>query len=156
MHLANQMDDYVTRDRLANFFFNSYNKVWSPDGRTMYFDTSGLEPFLIPVSAFGYIWANAPFTIKDVTVARPADFWDYPYISEADDANIWVYQAEWDAHKEAFILNIQVDQTATLTFSNFDSAPTAYASGISLGELVASGGNYELTLTPGTYQLVIK
>ncbi len=155
MHLANQMGDFTTRDRLANFFFNSYNKVWSSDGRTMFFDTSGLEPFLIPVSAFGYIWANAPYSIKDVTDVRSEEFWDYPYISQADDDNIWVYQAEWDEHKEAFILNIQVDQTATLVFSNFDSTPAAYASGISLGNLVASGGNYELTLTPGTYQLVI-
>jgi hypothetical protein len=155
MHLANQMGDYATRDRLANFFYGSYNKVWSPDGRSMHFDTSSLEPFLTSVAAFGWIWAHAPYTIIDVTDARPAEFWDWPYISQADDDSIWVYQAEWDEHKEAFILNIQVDQTATLTFSNFESVPTAYASGISLGQLVASGENYHLTLTPGTYQLVI-
>ena len=156
MQLANQMGDYVTRDRLVNFFYSSYNKIWSQDGRMMYFDTSDLEPFLIPVAAFGWIWAHAPYTIMDVTDARPADFWDWPYISEADDNSIWVYQAEWDEHKEAFILNIQVDEIATLTFSNFDSTPTAYASGISLGELVSSGDSYDLILSPGSYQLVIK
>jgi len=156
MHLANQMGDYVTRDRLVNFFYSSYNKVWSADGRTMYYDTSGLEPFLTPVAAFGWIWAHAPYSIKDVTDARDSEFWDYPYISEANDDDIWVYQAQWDEHKEAFILNIKVDRTATLTFSNFESTPTAYASGISLGDLVASGEGYALTLAPGTYQLVIK
>jgi hypothetical protein len=156
MHLANQMNDVATRDRLVNFMYSSYNKIWSADGKMMHFDTTSLEPFLQPVLAFGWIWAHAPVTIIDVTDARPAEFWDYPYISEADDDNIWVYQAEWDAEKHAFILNIHVDESATLTFSNFEHAPMAYASGISLGQLSGSGSDYNLVLSPGTYQLVIK
>ncbi len=156
MHLANQMGDYVTRDRLANFFFNSYNKVWSPDGRQLHFDTMSLEPFLQSVAAFGWIWAHTPVTVMDLGDARPAEFWDYPYISSADDDRIWVYQAEWDAARNAFILNVRVDQSATLSFTNFASAPTAYSSGSVLGVLTASGTDYDLSLEPGAYQLVIK
>ncbi|MDF1537785.1 MAG: hypothetical protein P1Q69_02665 [Candidatus Thorarchaeota archaeon] len=155
MQLAKQMGDFSTRDRLVNFMYNNYNKVWSTDGRTMHYDTLSLEPFLQSVLGFGWIWAHAPHSIKDITDARPVEFWDYPYISAADDGNIWVYQAEWDAAKHGFILNIQVDQESTLTFSNFDSTPTAYTCGISLGQLELVGSNYELTLSPGTYQLVI-
>ncbi|MFX0107135.1 MAG: hypothetical protein ACFE7R_02535 [Candidatus Hodarchaeota archaeon] len=156
LHLANQRGDYVTRNRLAEFFFGSYNKVWSADRREMHFDTMALEPFLQPIVGFGYLWANTPVTIKDVTDARLSGFWDYPYISAADDANIWVYQAEWDPVKEGFILNIKVDTTATLTFSNFDSQPTAYRGGNQLTTLEsAGGGDYTLSLQPGTYQLVI-
>ncbi|MFX0107133.1 MAG: hypothetical protein ACFE7R_02525, partial [Candidatus Hodarchaeota archaeon] len=86
---------------------------------------------------------------------RSEEFWDYPYIRAADDDRIWVYQAEWDHHKDAFILNIEVDQTATLTFSNFESVPTAYAGGIALEELTSVGADFILTLSPGTYNLVI-
>jgi hypothetical protein len=91
----------------------------------------------------------------DVEAARPTGFWDWPYISAADDDNIWVYQAEWDSAKDGFVLNIRVDQEATLTFSNFASAPTAYSGGVAFADLVASGSDYTLTLTPGTYYLVI-
>lgn len=155
LHLANQMEDYITRDRLSNFMFSSYNKIWENNGRELHFDTQSLEPFLEPVMAFGYIWAHIPVSIMDVEAARPAGFWDWPYISEADDDNIWVYQAEWDPAKEGFILNIQVDQEATLTFSNFDSAPTAYSGGVAYADLIVSGSDYTLTLAPGTYYLVI-
>ncbi|MFW9981712.1 MAG: hypothetical protein ACFFE3_07335, partial [Candidatus Thorarchaeota archaeon] len=79
-----------------------------------------------------------------------------PYISEADDDAIWVYQAQWDDEKSGFILNIRVDSTAELTFSNFQDVPTAFSGGVSIGELTAgSGGDYILTLQPGAYQLVI-
>ena len=155
MHLAKQMGDYVTRDRLVNFLFSSYNKIWSADGRAMHYDTRSLEPFLESVLGFGYIFANADYSIKDLADARPVEFWNYPYISSADDDSIWVYQAEWDSAKEGFVLNIKVDQTATLTFSNFDSIPTAFTGGITLGQLTASGGDYILTLEPGVYHLVI-
>ncbi|MHA1928049.1 MAG: linalool dehydratase/isomerase domain-containing protein, partial [Candidatus Thorarchaeota archaeon] len=155
MQLAKQLGDYSTRDRIAEFFYSSYNKVWSPDGRTMHYDTTSLEPFFQSVASFGHIWGQAPVSIKDITDARPTDFWNYPFISQADDDSIWIYQAEWDPEKEAFILNIGVDQQATLVFSNFDSVPTAYASGISLGELTAIGSDYALTLSPGNYQIVI-
>lgn len=156
MHLANQMGDHITRDRLANFFFNSYNKVWSPDGRRMHFDTMSLEPFLQSVAAFGWIWAHAPVTVMDLADVRPTGFWDYPYISSADDDHIWVYQAKWDATKQGFILNVKVDQSATLSLSNFDSIPTAYSHGSALTELTPSGADYDLSLEPGVYQLVIK
>jgi hypothetical protein len=121
----------------------------------MHFDTQALEPFLEPVMAFGYIWAHIPVSIMDVEEARPAGFWDWPYISAADDDNIWVYQAEWDPTKEGFILNIRVDAEATLAFSNFDSAPTAYSGGAAYADLVTSGSDYTLTLAPGTYYLII-
>ncbi|MFW9907326.1 MAG: hypothetical protein ACFFEF_02015 [Candidatus Thorarchaeota archaeon] len=153
--LANQRGDYATRDRVLNFLQDLYNKVWSQDGRMMHYDTSSLEPFLAPVVGGFSVWSTLPVTVKEMASARPSEFWDYPYISAADDEKIWVYQAEWDAEKDAFILNIQVDEHATLTFSNFDETPTAYAAGISLGDLVAVGSNYILTLNPGTYQLVI-
>ena len=74
-------------------------------------------------------------TIKDLTDARPTGFWDYPYISAADDDSIWVYQAEWDPVKEGFVLNVKVDQAETLTFSNFDFATSAYRGGVVLFEL---------------------
>ena len=93
--------------------------------------------------------------MRDLADARPAEFWDYPFISAADDDRIWVYQAEWDPVKEGFVLNIRVDQPATLTFSNFDSTPTAYSSGISLGELTTSGADYTLSLSPGVYNIVL-
>ncbi|NHI83600.1 MAG: hypothetical protein EAX81_04800 [Candidatus Thorarchaeota archaeon] len=155
LHIANQQKDYVTRNRLANFFFNSYNKVWSANGREMHFDTLSLDGFLQSIAGFGYLWGNLPVTIKDVTEARAAEFWNYPYISAADDRNIWVYQAQWDSEKDGFILNIQVDQAASLTFSNFASQPTAYSRGSVLAALQQSGSDYTLTLQPGIYQLVI-
>jgi hypothetical protein len=153
--LANQRGDYATRDRLLNFMHSLYNKVWSDDGRTMYYDTSALEPFLQMVLSGFTVWATVPVTMMELADVRPAEFWDYPYISSADDDNIWVYQAEWDSHKSAFILNVRVDSLATLAFSNFDSTPTAYSSGLVLSQLVPAGGDYTLTLQPGTYQLVI-
>jgi hypothetical protein len=94
--------------------------------------------------------------MRDLADARNPGFWDTPFISNADDDNIWVYQAEWDPVKEGFILNIKVDQTATLTFSNFDSAPTAYAGGLVLQQLTTEGSDdYTLTLSPGSYNIVI-
>jgi hypothetical protein len=156
MQLAKQMGDYVTRDRLVNFMYGSYNKEWSANGRELHFDTTSLEPFLQPVMAFGWIWANGPVSIKDLATPHTAEFWDQPFISAADDDNIWVYQAEWDPVQDAFILNIKVDQAATLTFSNFDSLPTAYRGGGQFLTLeAAGGGDYTLQLPVGTYQLVI-
>ncbi|TXT56709.1 MAG: hypothetical protein BAJATHORv1_20302 [Candidatus Thorarchaeota archaeon] len=155
MLLANQLDDITTRDRLMNFLYSIYNKIWSQDGRTMYFDTSSLEPFLQAALAFAYIWANSEISIRDLVDPRPIEFWDYPFISEAEDENIWVYQAEWDDSKSAFILNLRVDQTTSLTFSNFDHAPHAYVHGSLFADLSPSGTNYQLTLNPGTYNLVI-
>ncbi|MFW9979366.1 MAG: hypothetical protein ACFFEJ_14875 [Candidatus Thorarchaeota archaeon] len=155
IQLAKQMGDFATRDRLQNFMYSLFNKVWSPDGRMLYYDTSSLEPFLQPVLSFGKIWSESQVSIRDLATPRSAEFWDYPYIGSADDDRIWVYQAEWDEHHEAFILSIKVDQTATLVFSNFESTPTAYASGISLGDLTPSGEDYTMTLSPGVYQLVI-
>lgn len=156
LHLAKQRGDFVTRDRILNFLWPAFNQVWSEDGRTMHFDTMSLEPFLQSAMAFGWIWAKSPVSIKDLADARSPDFWNYPYISKADDANIWVYQAVWDSLKDAFILNIRVDATATLTFSNFVHTPTAYSSGYALGELVSLGDGFRLTLDPGVYNLVIK
>ena len=67
-----------------------------------------------------------------------------------------------DAHKHSQatlypseVVEVTSDQTVTLTLSNFDHAPTAYSGGVSLSELVAAGSDYVLTLSPGTYNLVI-
>ncbi|MGY5861395.1 MAG: hypothetical protein RTU09_03395 [Candidatus Thorarchaeota archaeon] len=153
--LALQMGDITTRDRIMNFLWSPYNKVWSPDGRAMHWDSLAVEPFLQSSLGFGYIWATVPVTVKDLAEPRPTEFWDCPYISEADDDVIWVYQAQWDPASEGFILNIRVDETAELTFSNFGSLPIAYSGGVQFGEFTAAGGNYKLTLEPGTYHLVI-
>jgi hypothetical protein len=111
-----------------------------------------LEPVLTGLCT----WGTIPTTTKDLADARDSGFWNTPYISAADDDNIWVYQAEWDPVEEAFILKIKVDQTAILTFSNFDSTPTAYAGGVVLQQLTApSGTDYTLTLNPGSYNIVI-
>ncbi|TFH26596.1 MAG: hypothetical protein E4G98_06905 [Promethearchaeota archaeon] len=156
--LAKQNGDYDTLNRLQNFLNSPYNKVWSEDGREMHYDTSDFIAFLAPVLSVLRIWATTPFTVNDLVTPRPAEFWNYPYISQADDDSIWVYQAQWDPapEKSAFILNLKVDQVATLTFSNFDHVPTAYSRGDSLGELTVSGSDYTLALTPGSYNLVIK
>lgn len=66
-----------------------------------------------------------------------------------------MYQAVYDAENSAFILNVEVEETATLKFSNFDSQPTAYSYGQPLFELTKIGDDYVLTLDPGTYNLVI-
>ena len=155
MPLTNQRGDDITNQRLQNFLYRTYNKVWSADGRNMHYDALSLLPFYQAPLTTAWMWGTTPTTLRDLGDARSADFWDYPYISEADDTNIWVFQAEWDQDKEAFILNIEVDQTATLVFSNFASTPTAYTSGLSLGQLIANGGDYTLTLESGIYQLVI-
>ena len=155
LQLAKQRGDFVTRDRILNFLWPTFNQVWSEDGRMLHFDTMSLEPFLQTVMAFGWIWAQCPVSIKDLADARSTEFWDYPYISDADDDNIWVYQAQWDSIKSGFILNIRVDQTAALTFSNFNDTPTAYSGGVVFQELAPSGEDYTITLSPGTYQLVI-
>jgi hypothetical protein len=62
----------------------------------------------------------------------------------------------WDSSKSAFVLNIGVDQTATLKFSNFDHTPSAYAGGALLKVLTPVSGGYELELSPGSYLLVIR
>jgi hypothetical protein len=155
LQLAKQRGDFVTRDRILNFLWPTFNQVWSEDGRMMHFDTMSLEPFLQTVMAFGWIWAKCPVSIKDLGDARSSEFWGYPYISSADDANIWVYQAQWDPVKSGFILNIRVDQAATVTFSNFHNTPIAYSGGAVFQELSSYGADYVLSLSPGTYQLVI-
>ncbi|MFW9844533.1 MAG: hypothetical protein ACFFEV_08150, partial [Candidatus Thorarchaeota archaeon] len=132
------------------------NIVWSADGREMYYDASSLDSFLSAVLSGFTVWSGVPVTVRDLADARSPEFWNYPYISSADDDNIWVYQAQWDSVKEGFILNIKIDSTATLTFSNFASQPIAYRNGIQLTQLEsAGGGDYTLSLTPGSYQLVI-
>ena len=154
--LANQRGDYNTRDRILNLLRDMMNVVWSPDGREMFYDASSLDPFLSGVFSLCSVWSTLPVTVRDLADARPAEFWNYPYISAADDQNIWVYQAKWDSAKSGFILNIRVDSPAELTFSNFQNVPTAFSRGVSIGELtVGSGGDYILSLQPGTYQLVI-
>lgn len=156
--LANQRGDQRTVDRLWNFWLGSSNAVWSSDNRALYYEGSmasvikALEPVLTGLCT----WGTIPVTTRDLADARSSDFWDTPYISSADDDNIWVYQAEWDPVKEGFILNIEVDQTATLTFSNFDSLPIAYRGGSQFAQLeLAGGSDYTLSLEPGTYHLVI-
>ncbi|MHA2045737.1 MAG: linalool dehydratase/isomerase domain-containing protein [Candidatus Thorarchaeota archaeon] len=153
--LAKQRGDDVTVQRLMNFLFNMYNQVWSEDGRTMHYDTMALEPFMQPVLAIGKILAKTPVTIRDLATPRTSEFWNYPFIGSADDDRIWVYQALYDADNSAFILNIEVEETATLTFSNFNSQPTAYSNGRPLFDLSEAGTDYILTLDPGTYNLVI-
>ncbi|MHA2423547.1 MAG: linalool dehydratase/isomerase domain-containing protein [Candidatus Thorarchaeota archaeon] len=157
MPLANQRGDYRTVEKLWNFWLGSSNQVWSEDGRQMHYQDgmASIMSILEPVLTGLCTWGTIPTTMRDLADARPTEFWDYPFISEADDDTIWVYQAEWDEEKHAFILTIEVDQIATLTFSNFDSAPTAYAGGIPIQQLTSVGSDYTLTLNPGTYNLVI-
>ncbi|MDH4214397.1 MAG: hypothetical protein OEV85_10780 [Candidatus Thorarchaeota archaeon] len=155
MVLANQRGDFSTRDRLLNLLQGMVNKVWSEDGREMYYDASSLDPFMSSVLSGFSVWSTLSVTVRDLADSRPTEFWNYPYISSADDDNIWVYQAKWDPIKSGFILNIKVDSTAELAFSNFSGVPTAYSGGVSIGDLTASGSDYLLTLQPGTYQLVI-
>jgi hypothetical protein len=125
------------------------------DGRAMHWNAMAIEPFLESSLAYGWIWATVPVSVIDLAEPRPTSFWDNPYISAADDDKIWIYQAQWDSAKNGFILNIKIDQTATLTFSNFNQAPTAYSEGLELTELTASGSDYILTLDSGTYHLII-
>lgn len=156
MTLANQRGDFGTRDRLLNLLRDMVNYAWSIDGREMYYDASSLDPFLSGVLSGFSVWSTLPVTVRDLADARPTEFWDYPFISAADDDSIWVYQAQWDSVKSGFILNIRVDATADLTFSNFQDVPTAFSGGVPIGELSTdSGGDYILTLQPGIYQLVI-
>jgi hypothetical protein len=156
--LANQRGDLQTVQRLRNFWLGPCNKVWSADGRAFHYEggVAALSRFLEPVLTGLGTWGTLPIYMRDLAEARPSGFWDWPYISAADDDSIWVYQAEWDSDKSGFILNIQVDQEATLTFSNFAAAPTAYSAGAILAELTATGDDYTLTLSPGSYHLVIK
>jgi hypothetical protein len=156
MVLANQRGDYTTRNRIANFMQSLFNKVWSPDGREMYYDASSFQPFLTPNLSGFSVWSTLPITVRDLADARPTEFWNYPYISAADDDTIWVYQAQWDTDKSGFILNIKVDSPVDLTFSNFGSLPIAYRGGSQFTQLEpVGGGDYILSLEPGTYQLVI-
>ena len=157
MALANQRGDTQTVNRLRNFWLGPSNQVWSEDGRAMHYEDgiASLYQMLQPVSTGLGTWGTFPVTIRDLADARPTEFWNYPFISAADDNNIWVYQAEWDPVKGGFILNIQVDQAATLTFSNFSSAPTAYAGGVVLQQLELDGSDYTLSLVPGSYNIVI-
>ena len=153
--LAKQRGDFNTLRRLQNFLYGSYNKVWSENRREMYYDTSSLFTFLQPVLAALGILATTPVTVRDLADARPAAFWEYPFISQADDDKIWVYYAEYDAINSVFLLNIKVDQTANIIFSNFDHIPQAYDGGSLTTYLTPSGPDYTLTLQPGSYNLVI-
>ena len=153
--LAKQRGDFNTLQRILNFLYGSYNKVWSADRKEMYYDTSSLFTFLQPVLAALGIWATTPITVRDLADARPSAFWDYPFISQADDDKIWVYYAEYDVTNSVFLLNIKVDQTANVTFSNFDHVPQAYDGGSLTTYLTPSGLNYTLTIQPGSYNMVI-
>ena len=153
--LAKQRGDFNTLQRIQNFLYSQYNKVWSENGREMYYDTSSLFEFLSPVLAALRIWATTPVTLTDLANARPSVFWDYPFISQADDENIWVYYAKWDAVNSVFLLNIKVDSTANLTFSNFNHVPVAYEGESQVISLGISGSDYNLTLQPGSYNLVV-
>jgi len=153
--LAKQRGDFNTLERLQNFLYSSYNKVWSANGREMYYDASSLLEFLTPVLSVLRILITTPNTIRNLADPRPAEFWNYPYISQADDENIWVYQAQWDSEKYAFILNVRVDDEANLSFSNFDHKPIAYHKGLPLAEFTLNVSEYVLTLEPGVYNLVI-
>jgi hypothetical protein len=156
MPLTNQRGDYITGQRIRNFLYSSFNKVWSADGRKMWYDATSLIPFLQAPLTAAWLWGTTPKVIRDLASARPTQFWNYPYISQANDNSIWVHQAVWDPVKSSFILNIGVDQTATLTFSNFDHTPSAYAGGALLKQLTPVSGGYELELSPGSYLLVIR
>ncbi len=158
MALANQRGDTQTVERLRNFWLGPSNQVWSDDGRVMHYEDgiASLYALLQPIATGLGTWGTFPVTIRDLADARPTEFWNYPFISAADDNNIWVYQAEWDPVKGGFILNIQVDQAATLTFSNFGSVPTAYAGGVVLQQLELDGSDYTLSLSPGSYNIVIQ
>jgi hypothetical protein len=156
MPLANQRGDSVTAQRIRNFLYGDFNKVWSADGRRMWYDATSLIPFVQGPLTAAWLWGTAPKVTRDLFYARPAAFWSYPYMSHADDSRIWVYQAQWDPAKSAFILNIGVDQTATLSFSNFDHVPSAYVGGALYQQLTLAGSEYTLTLAPGTYQVVIR
>jgi len=158
MPLANQRGDQRTVERLWNFWLGSSNAAWSSDGRALHYEDglASLMTILEPVLTGLCTWGTIPTTMKDLASARSTEFWDTPFISEADDDNIWVYQAEWDPVNEGFILNIKVDQTATLTFSNFDSVPTAFAGGVVLQQLELDGSDYTLSLSPGSYNIVIR
>jgi len=153
--LAKQRGDYNTVNRIQKWLNSPYNKVWSADGRQMHFDTSHLMSFLMPVLSGFAIWSTTPNTVKGLATPRDPSFWSTPYISQAEDDKIWVYQAQWDPAKDAFILNIKVDQTATLTFTNFNGTPKAYSNSRLLTALTDAGSNHTLTLSPGTYNIVI-
>ncbi len=153
--LAKQRGDVNTVQRIQNFLFNGYNQVWSADKREMYYDTSSLFEFLSPVLAALRIWTTTPITLPNLADARPTVFWEYPFISQADDDKIWVYYAKWDPTNQVFLLNIKVDNTATLTFSNFDHIPVAHGEGSQVSSLTISGSDHTLTLEPGSYNFVI-
>ena len=155
MPLTNQRGDYVTGQRIRNFLYGSFDKVWSADGRRMWYDAMSLIPFLQAPLTTAWLWGTTPATVRDLASARPAAFWSYPYISSADDDRIWVYQAVWDPAKSGFVLNVRVDQTASLTFSNFDHTPSAYVGGSVYQVLSPVVGGFEMTLSPGTYQIVV-
>ena len=108
-----------------------------------------------PVLAALRIWSTTPVTVRDLAEARSSAFWDYPFISQADDDKIWVYYAKWDPVNSVFLLNIKVDQTANLTFSNFNHIPIAYQGGSQVSSLANSGSDYTLTLQPGSYNLIV-
>ncbi len=153
--LSKQRGDDVTLQNLLNLLYGMYNQVWSEDGRAMHYDTMAIEPFMEPVLAIGKLLSKTPVTIRELATPRATQFWGYPFISSADDDSLWVYQAVYDAENSAFILNVEVEETATLKFSNFDSQPTVYSYGQPLFELTKIGDDYVLTLDPGTYNLVI-
>ncbi|MFX0138414.1 MAG: hypothetical protein ACFFDN_32530 [Candidatus Hodarchaeota archaeon] len=153
--LAKQRGDFSTVQRILNFLTSPYNKIWSKNGRELHYDTTSLSAFLQPVLAGFYIWATTPIKVRDLASPRPVAFWNLPYISQADDEKIWIYQAIWDKEKGAFLLNIKVDDTAHLSFSNFDHIPTAYSGSKPVIDLSVNGTEYILTLEPGKYNLVI-
>jgi len=155
MPLTNQRSDYVTGQRIRNFLYSNFDKVWSADGRRMWYDAMSLIPFLQAPLTTAWLWGTTPATVRDLASARPATFWSYPYISSANDDRIWVYQAAWDPTKSGFVLNVRVDQAGSLTFSNFDHTPSAYLGGSVYQVLSPVIGGYELTLSPGTYQIVV-
>ena len=153
--LAKQRGDFTTVQRIQKFLYSPYNTIWSENGREMSYDTSSLFDFLSPVLAALRIWSTTPVTVRDLAEARSSAFWDYPFISQADDDKIWVYYAKWDPVNSVFLLNIKVDQTANLTFSNFNHIPIAYQGGSQVSSLANSGSDYTLTLQPGSYNLIV-
>jgi hypothetical protein len=87
---------------------------------------------------------------------RNNTFFAKPYISnQSTTEGLFVYQANFDNARGAFILTLETANNVVLTLDNFPSVQEVYTAQGVYTNWAQNGSQMLLTLSPGTYSFVI-
>jgi hypothetical protein len=154
---TNELGDAALNRKLENWFFGPFEGRWVGDEYE--FDTSALGSlgsFTYPVINFAWAWAHADSTLSDLMTPRSDAFFTKPCISSQSTMDgLFVYQAIYDEAKGAFILTVEAESGAVLTFDNYPGVQGVYTAQGTYSGWSQNGSQMLLTLEPGTYSFVI-